>query len=50
MAETHVLSALRDKRAELSGLIRDIEKQIGQHRVDCIRPVMAAERVVAVVG
>ena len=36
MAETHVVSALRDKRAELSGLIRDLEKRIGQYRVDLV--------------
>ncbi len=34
MGEPHVISALRDKRAELSGLIRDLEKRIGQHRAD----------------
>ena len=36
MGETHVISALRDKRAELSGLIRDLEKKIGQYRVDLV--------------
>jgi hypothetical protein len=36
MAETHVLSALRDKRAELSGLILDLEKKIGRYRVDLV--------------
>jgi len=36
MGEPHVISALRDKRAELSGLIRDLEKKIGQHRADLV--------------
>ena len=36
MGEPHVISALRDKRAELSGLIRDLEKKIGQHRADLL--------------
>lgn len=34
MGEPHVVSALRDKRAEVSGLIADLEKRIGQHRAD----------------
>jgi hypothetical protein len=32
MAEPHVVAALRDKRAELSGTIADLEKRLGQHR------------------
>src|SRR3954464_11300929 len=36
MAEPHVVAALRDKRAELSGTIVDLEKQIGQHRADLL--------------
>ena len=32
MAESHVVAALKDKRAELSGSIADLEKRIGQHR------------------
>jgi hypothetical protein len=34
MAEAHVLSALRDKRSELSGLIQELEKKIGLHRAN----------------
>ena len=29
MAELHVVAALKDKRAELSGSIADLEKRIG---------------------
>ena len=36
MAEPHVVAALRDKRAELSGTIVDLEKSIGQHRADLL--------------
>src|SRR3954453_7621159 len=36
MAEPHVVAALRDKRAELSGAIVDLEKSIGQHRADLL--------------
>ena len=36
MAEAHVVAALRDKRAELSGTIADLEKRIGQHRADLL--------------
>ena len=36
MAEPHVIAALRDKRAELSGGIADLEKRIGQHRADLL--------------
>lgn len=32
MGEPHVISALRDKRAELSGQIQALEAKIGQHR------------------
>ena len=32
MAEPHVVAALKDKRAELSGNIADLEKRIGQRR------------------
>ena len=34
MAEPHVVATLKDKRAELSGGIADLEKRIGQHRAD----------------
>jgi hypothetical protein len=34
MAEPHVVSALKDKRAEVSGAIADLERRIGQHRAD----------------
>ena len=36
MGEPHVISALRDKRSELSGLIDHLERQINQHRADLI--------------
>jgi hypothetical protein len=34
MAESHVVSALVDKRAEIAGLIRQTEQQLGQFRAD----------------
>jgi hypothetical protein len=34
MAEPHVVSALRDKRTELAGLVVQFEKQLGQHQVN----------------
>ena len=36
MGEPHVVSALRDKRSELAGLIEHLERRIGQHRADLI--------------
>jgi hypothetical protein len=36
MAEAHVVAALKDKRAKLSGGIADLEKRIGQHRADLL--------------
>ena len=36
MAEPHVVAALRDKRAEVSGTLVDLEKRIGQHRADLL--------------
>jgi hypothetical protein len=36
MAEPHVVAALKDKRADLSGTIADLEKQISQHRADLL--------------
>src|SRR3954466_16374626 len=36
MAEPHVVAALKDKRAELSGNIADLEKRSGQHRADLL--------------
>jgi hypothetical protein len=32
MAEPHVVSALRDKRAEISGVIDDMERRIARRR------------------
>jgi hypothetical protein len=32
LAEPHVISALRDKRSELAGLVRQLERQLVQHR------------------
>ena len=36
MADPHVISALRAKRAEISGLIDSLERQLAQHRADLI--------------
>lgn len=36
MAETNVVSALRDKRAEISGVIEDMERRIARHRADLV--------------
>lgn len=36
MGELHVISALKDKRAELAGLIDHLERQLGQHQADLI--------------
>ena len=36
MADLHVVSALRAKRAEVAGLIDSLERQIAQHRADLI--------------
>jgi hypothetical protein len=36
MAEAHVVAALKDKRAKLSGGIADLEKRIGQQRADLL--------------
>ena len=32
MSETHVISALKSKRAELSGILAQLERQVTQHR------------------
>lgn len=34
MAEPHVMSALREKRAELGGMVSRLEQQLAQHRAD----------------
>jgi len=34
MLASHVIGALREKRAELSGAVRQIEQQLAQHRTD----------------
>lgn len=36
MAEPHVVAALKDKCAELAGLIADLEKRINGHRADLV--------------
>src|ERR1039457_6713944 len=36
MAETHVISALRAKRAEISGYIHELEKKIGRLRASLL--------------
>ena len=55
MAEPHVVAALRDKRAELSGTITDLEKSIGQHRaeplhVDAVLRMFAPDLEPAAIG
>jgi hypothetical protein len=34
MAELHVVSALRNKRAELAGVVRQLEQQLAQQRTN----------------
>src|ERR1700677_186665 len=34
MAELHVIGALRNKRAELAGTLRQLEQQLGKHRAN----------------
>ena len=34
MADSHVISALREKRAKVSGCIARLERQLDQHRAD----------------
>ena len=34
MADPHVISALRAKRAEVAGLIDNLERQLAKHRTD----------------
>ena len=34
MAETHVIGALRHKRAELAGMLRQLEQQLAQQRAN----------------
>ncbi|MGE4048835.1 MAG: hypothetical protein AB7F35_28555 [Acetobacteraceae bacterium] len=34
MAEPHVIAALRNKRAELAGILRQLEQQLGQQRAN----------------
>ncbi len=36
MATPHVVSALQEKRAEVSGVIADLERRIARHRVDLV--------------
>lgn len=36
MSEPHVVAALKDKRAELAGIIADLEKGINGHRADLV--------------
>lgn len=36
MAESHVVAALKGKRAEMSGIIADLERRIAQHRTDLV--------------
>ena len=36
MSEPHVVAALKDKRAELMGLIGELEKRIDGHRADLV--------------
>ena len=34
MGEPHVLSALRDKRSELAGMVKQLEQRLVKHRID----------------
>ena len=48
MAERHVIGALRTKRAELSGTLRQLEQQLAQQRtnlahLDATMPLFDAE-------
>lgn len=36
MTAPHVVSALQEKRAEVSGVIADLERRIAQHRADLV--------------
>jgi len=36
MTTPHVVSALQEKRAEVSGVIADLERRIAQHRADLV--------------
>ena len=36
MGDTYVISGLTSKRAEVSGMIADLEKRIAQHRADLV--------------
>lgn len=36
MGEPHVVSALREKRAEISGVIVELERRIALHRADLV--------------
>ena len=38
MVERHVIGALRDKRAELAGILRQLEQQLAQHRASLAHP------------
>ena len=38
MGEPYVVSALRDKRAEISGMIADLEKELSRQRNQKIGP------------
>jgi hypothetical protein len=49
MADPHVISALRAKRAELAGLINSLERQLAQLRADLVHldgvlPLLEPER------
>jgi hypothetical protein len=37
MVEPHVVSAVKDKRAEVFRIIADLEKRVTQHRADMVR-------------
>lgn len=38
MVEPHVVNALREKRAEIAGIIDDMERRIAQHLPDVVLP------------
>ena len=45
MAEPHVVAALKDKRAELAGIIADLEKRISGHRAGLVHLDVTSRRM-----
>jgi len=42
MVQSHVIGALSNKRAELAGILRQLEQQLAQQRTNRIPPPKAA--------